>query len=58
MDNLKATSPSPEILMFLCSVPNIIKRFTAHGTVANLPGCGRKSKINGKITMKDSLNGG
>ncbi len=28
---------------------NIIKRFTAHDTVANLPGRGRKSKINEKF---------
>ena len=27
------------------SVRNIIKKFTAHGTVANLPGHGRKRKI-------------
>ncbi len=31
------------------TVRNIIKRFTAHGTVANLPGCGRKSKINEQL---------
>ncbi len=31
------------------TVHNIIKRFTAHGTVANLPGCGRMSKINEQL---------
>ncbi len=31
------------------TVRNIIMRFTAHGTVANLPGHGRKSKINEKL---------
>ncbi len=36
------------------TVRNIIKRFTAHGTVANFPGHGRKSKI----TTKDCWNGG
>ncbi len=51
MDNLKATSPNPEILM-LSTVRNIIKRFTAHGPVANLPGRGRKSKINEKLQQR------
>ncbi len=31
------------------TVSNIIRRFTAHGTVANLPGCGRKSKMNEQL---------
>ena len=39
------------------TVRNVIKKFTAHGTVANLPGCGRKRKIY-EIAMKDCLNGG
>ncbi len=36
------------------STERSIKRCTAHGTVANLPGRGRKSKI----TMKDCSNCG
>ncbi len=34
------------------TVHNIIKRFTAHDTVANLPGRGRKSKINEKLQRR------
>ena len=30
-------------------VHNVIKNFTAHGTVANLPGCGRKRKIDERL---------
>ena len=44
MDNLKATSPSPEIMMFLCP--------SAHGTVANLPGCGQKRKIDERLQQR------
>ncbi|KAL0152956.1 hypothetical protein M9458_051734, partial [Cirrhinus mrigala] len=33
-------------------VRNITKRFTAHGSVANLPGCGQNSKINEKLQQR------
>ena len=49
MDNLKATSPSPEILMFLCP---LCATFTAHGTVAKLPGRGRKRKIDERLQRR------
>ncbi len=34
------------------TVSDIIKRFTAHGTAANLPGHGRKSKIYEKLQRR------
>ncbi len=34
------------------TVRNIIKRISAHGTVANLPGRGQKSKINEKLQWR------
>ena len=33
-------------------VRNVIKKFTAHGTVANLPGCGRKRKIDERLQQR------
>ncbi len=42
-------SISRDLNVPVSTVRNIIKRFTAHGTVANLPGSGRKSKINEKL---------
>ncbi len=39
-------SISRDLNVPVSTVCNIIKRFTAHGTVANLPGRERKSKIN------------
>ncbi len=50
MDNLK--SISRDLNVPVSTVHNIIKRFTAHGTVANLPGRGRKSKINEKLQRR------
>ncbi len=52
MDNFKATCPSPDLNVPVSTVRNINKRFTAHGTVANLPGHGRKSKINEKLQWR------
>ena len=46
---------SPEILMFLCPLCNqevVIKKFTAHGTVANLPGRGLKRKIDERLQWR------
>ena len=55
MDNLKATSPSPEILdVPVSTVRNVIKKFTAHGTVANLPGRGWKGKIGKRRVVQNS----
>ena len=34
------------------TVRNVIKKFTAHGTVANLPGCGRKRKIDERLQQR------
>ncbi len=45
-------SISRDLNVPVSTVCNIIKRFTAHGTVANLPGCGRKSKINEKLQRR------
>ncbi len=45
-------SISRDLNVPVSTVRNIIKRFTAHGTVANLPGCGRKSKINEKLQRR------
>ncbi len=42
-------SISRDLNVPVSTVRNIIKRFTAHATVANLPGRGRKSKINEKL---------
>ena len=53
MDNLKASSPSPEIFdVPVSTVRNVIKKFTAHGTVANLPGRGRKRKIDERLQQR------
>ena len=38
------------------TVRSVIKKFTAHGIVANLPGLGRKRKI--QNATKDCSNGG
>ena len=46
MDNLKATHPSPEFLMFLCPL------FIAHGNVANLSGSGQKRKIDERLQQR------
>ncbi len=46
MDNLKTISR--DLNVPVSTVCNIIKRFTAYGTVANLPGRGWKSKMNEK----------
>ncbi len=40
-------SISRDLNVPVSTVRNIIKRFTAHGTVANLPGRGRKNCLNG-----------
>ncbi len=45
-------SISRDLNVPVSTVRNIIKRFTAHGTVANLPGRGRKSKINEKLQQR------
>ncbi len=45
-------SISRDINVPVSTVRNIIKRFTAHGTVANLPGRGRKSKNNEKLQWR------
>ncbi len=45
-------SISRDLNVPVSTVRNIIKRFTAHGTVANLPGHGRKSKINEKLQWR------
>ncbi len=42
-------SISRDLNVSVSTVHNIIKRFTAHGTVANLPGCGQKSKMNEQL---------
>ena len=42
-------SISRDLNVPVSTVRNIIKSFTAHGTVANLPGCGQKSKIMEKL---------
>ena len=34
------------------TVHNVIKKFTAHGTVANLPGRGRKRKIDERLQQR------
>ena len=34
------------------TVRNVIKKFIAHGTVANLPGCGRKRKIYERLQQR------
>lgn len=34
------------------TVHNIVKKFTAHGTVANVPGRGRKSKIDQRLQQR------
>ena len=34
------------------TVRNVIKKFTAHGTVANLPGCGRKKIIDERLQRR------
>ena len=34
------------------TVRNVIKKFTAHGTVANLPGRGRKRKIDERLQRR------
>ena len=36
----------------LSTVHNIIKKFTAHGTVADLPGHGRKTKIDERLQQR------
>ncbi len=45
-------SISRDLNVPVSTVRNINKRFTAHGTVANLPGHGRKSKINEKLQWR------
>ena len=42
------------------TVRNVIKKFTAHGTVANLPGQngGQKRKIDERLQQRDCSNGG
>ncbi len=45
-------SISRDLNVPVSTVRNIIKRFTAHGTVANLPGRGWKSKINEKLQRR------
>ncbi len=45
-------SISRDLNVPVSTVRNIIKRFTAHGTVAYLPGRGRKSKINEKLQQR------
>ncbi len=45
-------SISRDLNVPVSTVRNIIKRFTAHATVANLPGRGRKSKINEKLQQR------
>ena len=53
MDNLKGTSPSPETLMFMCfNICHVIRKFKAHGTVANLPGRGRKRKLDQRLQQR------
>ncbi len=45
-------SISRDLNVPVSTVRNIFKRFTAHGTVANLPVRGRKSKINEKLQRR------
>ncbi len=45
-------SISRDLNVPVSTVRNIIKRFTAYGIVANLPGHGRKSKINEKLQRR------
>ena len=45
-------SISRDIDVPVSTVHNIIKKFTAHGTVANLPGCGRKRKIHERLQQR------
>ncbi len=45
-------SISRDLNVPVSTVCNIIKRFTAHGTVANLPERGLKSKINEKLQRR------
>ena len=34
------------------TVRNVIRKFKAHGTVANLPGCGHKRKLNRRLQRR------
>ncbi len=34
------------------NVPNTVKKFTAHGTVANIPGCGQIRKIDERLQRR------
>ena len=45
-------SISRDLNVPVSTVHNTIKRFTAHSTVANLPGCGQKSKITEKLQRR------
>ncbi len=45
-------SISRDLNVPVSTVHDIIKRFTSHSTVANLPGCGQKSKINEKLQQR------
>jgi hypothetical protein len=40
------------------NVPNVIKTFKAHATIANLPGRGHKRKLDGRLQQRICLNGG
>ncbi|CAJ0915836.1 unnamed protein product [Ranitomeya imitator] len=50
MSNLK--SISKDLNVPVCTVRSVIKKFKAHGTVANLPRCGRKRKIDKRFQRK------
>ena len=45
-------SISRDLKVPLSAVRNIIKKFITHGTVANLPGCGQKRKIEERMQRR------
>ena len=45
-------SISRDLKVPLSAVHNIIKKFITHGTVANLPGCRRKRKLNERMQRR------
>src|SRR4029434_1942934 len=53
MLKVKAIRPSPKQLDIpVTTVAHIIQKFKVQGTVANLPGCGRKRKIDDKLKRR------
>src|SRR4029434_6012245 len=53
MLKVKAIRPSPKQLDIpVATVTHIIQKFKVQGTVANLPGCGRKRKIDDKLKRR------